>query len=161
MRRTVRGAVGAGAAIVFALLLGGCGDDGDDGDDKESSGGAESAHSAKDPAHGKDLSGVWGSRSEVKDYTMVIVGDRVLMRWEDGPDGLCDGLVEHNEDTTNLVFQCANTPEGREEGVIENVTDTDFRVKWGSELDEPSIFAKMTEAPAKLPSAPEDLPGVG
>ncbi|WP_344525631.1 hypothetical protein [Streptomyces albiaxialis] len=142
---------------MISLILAGC------GDDKRPSGGAEDARSPNgDPAYDQDLPGVWASDGNGEFFTLVIVGDRTLMRWKDGPDGLCNGDVMRTESSTDLMFQCSNTPQEHEKGTVEYLEDGKLRVNWqeaeGSRGD--SNFARIADAPAKLPKTPEDLPGI-
>ncbi|MDJ1133740.1 hypothetical protein [Streptomyces iconiensis] len=167
MRTSARmtGAMAAAAAV--ALLVSGCGSgndgggDGGDGADGKNKPTAEPSPTAEKTASGNggngggkgELAGVWTARADGQKLMLTVVGDAASLLRD---KKMCSGRVMKSAGESALVLKCpAGVGEERSTGKIGSVSAKALKVTWnGGETD---TYARVAQAPAKLPKDVSDL----
>ncbi|MHB9753058.1 hypothetical protein ACYBSK_01565 [Streptomyces sp. BYX5S] len=170
--RTVRGGVGAVAAVLAVLVVGGCGGDDGGGDEKDAAAGGSSASasaSASAPASAspgeeasgdgasagagagsvKDAQGIWSATSDGKPVVLVVGDKQAALTTGDGH--LCTGTLT-GADKPALTLKCADGNTDRTAGSVESNDGSTMRVSWKTGEQDTFKKTKGGELPTALPS---------
>lgn len=160
MRTSARMAGAVAAAAAIALLVSGCGssdsDKGDsDGKHSAQPSGPAEPEKSEAPADGPGtLPGIWKAETDGKPYVLTIAGDAVTLLREKTN---CTGRVlETGGSGQSLALKCpGGGGEDRTNGTVGSLKAKSMKVTWNGGVTD--NYAKVAEAPAKLPKDPKDM----